>query len=152
MNIRNRDFALLGYLLAVTKKAEEVTQDDKLRHRTKVLRKSCQTIVSNYPGGLLNKKEIKRINKMVKYIIEKTLYIGAMNTEKEVEKAVTALSMILAFIDEMLNNSKNKWYTETFANIMKKIVWLLEYLDSKYEHYECYVNGERLYNEMNKIF
>jgi len=138
--------------MAILQKAEETSIDPKLKYRVSVLRKSCQTITSNYPGGLINKKEIKQINKIVEYLIEKTFHIGAMETISEVSKAIISFSMILTFIDEIDKNSNNKWHKDSFNIISKQVVWLFEYLDPRYSYYKCYANGERLYKEINNIY
>jgi len=152
MNIRNRDMSILGFTMAFAMKTEENTQDEKLKYRVKTLRQVCRDFAGEYPGGLIQKKEMKKINKMVEYLIDKTFCIGKMETEKEKEKTITALSTILCVMDEALKNSKNKWYVDSFENINKKINWLFTYIDPKLNHPEFYKNGERLYKEMNQLF
>ena len=151
MNVRLRDFSMLGYLMAVLEKIEE-TEDDKLRWRACKLKECCIKTVKNYPGGKINKREIKRINKQVEFIIEKTFCIGCIHNEKEKTKAISALSMVLCIMDEIFENAKNKWYVDSFSDITKKIVWLFTYIDPRYEYYEFYKNGDRLYNELNRTF
>lgn len=152
MNIKSRDFSILGYIMAITKKAEDNTPDAKLKHRAFTLRQACRKTTSEYPGGLINVKEMKQINKKVQFLIDKTFCVGIMSTKKEITKTVTALSMILCFLNEIDKKSKNEWYKSSFNNITKKVVWLLEYIDPKYSHYLMHKNGERLYDEMNKTF
>ena len=152
MNIRNRDMSVLGFTMAFAMKTEENTTDEKLKYRVKTLRQVCRKTAGVYPGGLIQKKEMKKINKMVEYLIEKTFCIGKMETSAEKEKTITALSALLCIIDEILKNSKNKWYVDSFSNINKKINWLLSYVDPKLNHYSQYVAGEKLYSEINSTF
>ena len=151
MSIRLRDFALLGYTMAIMETIEK-SPDPKLKHRAYTLRQACRKTAGEYPGGLLDKREMKRINEKVEYLIDKTFCIGCVSTDKEKIKAITALSMTLCIMDEIIHHSKNKWYTNSFANVAKKINWLFTYLDPKYDHYSCYQNGERMYNEIHQTF
>jgi len=85
-------------------------------------------------------------------MIDKTFHIGSIYTEKEKTKAIVGLSMILSFFDEIHKNARNKWYTESFANLTKKLMWVLSHIDPKLDHPEFYENGDRLYNEMCQKF
>ena len=85
-------------------------------------------------------------------MIDKTFHIGSIYTEKEKTKAIVGLSMILSFFDEIHKNARNKWYTESFANLTKKLMWVLSHIDPKLDHPEFYENGKRLYEEMCEKF
>lgn len=145
MNIRCRDFSLLGYTMAISKQLSE-SSNKKLKWRAEKIDEICREITAVYPGGVIQKNTLKNINKNVIRIIEKNGYIGKGEKEKEKDNAVVAFSFILCILDKIFEKSKNKKMVDLFDVLNKRVFWINGFFDPKLNKENCYMKGEQIYN------
>ena len=149
MDLKTRDFSMLGYTMAITEYLLN-TKDEKLRWRVKKINEAAKEIAAIYKGdgigNLITPRKVKQIEKKVSDLTIKLPRVGNCETEEQKRNLVTNLSFILCILDEIFKKSKNKPLVEKFNVLNKRIVWCNDYLDSKLDKFSNYIQGENTFN------
>jgi ribosome-associated translation inhibitor RaiA len=153
MDLKTRDFSMLGYIMAITEYLLD-TEDKKLRWRVKKVNEAARDIAAVYKGdgmgNLITPRKVKQIEKKVSDLTVKLPRVGDCKTEKQKENLVINFSFILSILDEILRKSKNKPIVDMFDVLNKRIVWCNDYVDPKLDKFGCYVRGEHVFDEWIK--
>lgn len=154
MDLKTRDFSMLGYTMAISNYILDKSDDEKLKWRAQKINEAARDVAKIYKGdgigNLLTPKKVKQIEKQVEHLTTELPRVGDGSTKELRKNLVINCSFLLCILDEIFRKSKNKVLLEKFEVLNKRIIWCNAYVDSSLDRFGSYIRGECIFDNWIK--